>query len=290
MSNFYQELSSILNARRDHIQKLWLSSIFTNQPEMEDIMEEKEAGEKLDIILELFLTALISGGDSEAISYESTKSSLKELSKELTLRNMSPSNTARFVFSLKDAVFEVLQDSYSVEELSSIMLKINRLIDSLGLVTFESYVEAREELILEQQKALEETSTPVVKVWEKVLLTPLVGMLDSSRTQFMMERMLSAIEEFQAKVAIIDISGIPIVDSMVARHLIMTAQATRLMGAECIITGINSEISQTIVRLGIDLTGIITRTSLADGLVTAFSIADVELEKGRNNNVGCNYS
>jgi len=154
---------------------------------------------------------------------------------------------------------------------------VNTLIDRLGVFTFSVYQESREELMREQQRAFMEVSVPVVRIWDRIIMIPLVGMLDSSRTQQMMETMLTALEDYQSKVAIMDISGIPVVDTLVARHLITAASAARLMGAECIITGIRARISQTLVQLGVDLSGFITRTTLADGLQLALKMTDQKI-------------
>ncbi|KJR40479.1 anti-sigma-factor antagonist [Candidatus Magnetoovum chiemensis] len=210
--------------------------------------------------------------------YKQLEKQVAELSREMSLRNITPTETAQLIFFIKDAIFPILQGECGQNSvLSEYILFINSIVDKLGLLTFQIYLESREELIKEQQRAFMDVSVPVVKVWKDIVLIPLVGMLDSSRTQLMMEIMLSAIEDTQSKVAIIDISGIPIVDSLVARHLITAASAAKLMGAECLITGIRAKISQTLVQLGVDLSGIVTKTTLADGLQLALQMTEQKL-------------
>ncbi len=151
-------------------------------------------------------------------------------------------------------------------------MQISKLIDSFGITTFETFIKGREEVILRQTDEITEISTPVIQVWDGILALPIIGTLDSSRTQVVMENLLQKIVETGSSIAILDISGVPAVDSLVAQHLIKTVSATRLMGAECIISGIRPEIAQTVVHLGIDLSGVITKASLASALKTAFSL------------------
>lgn len=159
------------------------------------------------------------------------------------------------------------------------MLKLNRLMDTFGLVTFETFIKGREEVILRQTDEIAEISTPVIRVWDGILALPIIGTLDSSRTQVVMENLLQEIVASGSTIAILDISGVPAVDSLVAQHLIKTVAATRLMGAECIISGIRPEIAQTVVHLGIDLSSIITKASLASALRHAFSMLRMEVKK-----------
>ena len=157
--------------------------------------------------------------------------------------------------------------------------KINRLVDSFGINTFETFIKGREEVILRQTDEISEISTPVIRVWDGILALPIIGTLDSSRTQVVMENLLQEIVESGSSIAILDISGVPAVDSLVAQHLIKTVSATRLMGAECIISGIRPEIAQTVVHLGIDLSQIITKSSLASALRTAFAMLQLQVVK-----------
>ncbi|MBB5441014.1 rsbT co-antagonist protein RsbR [Pedobacter sp. AK017] len=195
-------------------------------------------------------------------------------------QGFSPRETGRFVFSLKDALLSILQNEISdpkvlFEESS----KISRVMDNLSIITFETFIKGREEVILRQTDEIAEISTPVIRVWDGILALPIIGTLDSSRTQIVMENLLQEIVETGSSIAILDISGVPAVDSLVAQHLIKTVSATRLMGAECIISGIRPEIAQTVVHLGIDLSNIITKASLATALAYAFKVLKLEVKR-----------
>jgi rsbT co-antagonist protein RsbR len=158
-------------------------------------------------------------------------------------------------------------------------IKLNRLFDTFGISTFETFIKGREEVILRQTDEISEISTPVIRVWEGIVALPIIGTLDSARTQVVMENLLQEIVESGSSIAILDISGVPAVDSLVAQHLLKTVSATRLMGAECIISGIRPEIAQTVVHLGIDLSNIVTKASLSHALKHAFSLLQLEVKK-----------
>jgi rsbT co-antagonist protein RsbR len=196
---------------------------------------------------------------------------LSELSQSRARQGFSASETATFVFSLKEPLFQRLRKELvrDPEELAEAMWKSSVLLDSLGLFTTELYQKGREEVIARQQEDMLELSTPVVQLWDGILALPLIGTLDSARTQVVMESLLQTIVDTGAGLAIIDITGVPTVDTLVAQHLLKTVAAARLMGAECIISGIRPQIAQTIVHLGVDLSDVITKATLAD----AFSIA-----------------
>lgn len=196
-------------------------------------------------------------------------------------QGFSPRETGNFVFSLKDAILETLQKETTNDSqtLFSEMLKINRIMDNLSVVTFETFIKGREEVILRQTDEISEISTPVIRVWNGILALPIIGTLDSARTQVVMENLLQEIVETGSSIAILDISGVPAVDSLVAQHLIKTVSATRLMGAECIISGIRPEIAQTVVHLGIDLSSIITKATLASALAHAFKVMRLEVKR-----------
>jgi rsbT co-antagonist protein RsbR len=196
-------------------------------------------------------------------------------------QGFSPRETGNFVFSLKEALIEVLQKELKndIQALFSETLKIGRIMDNLSVVTFETFIKGREEVILRQTDEITDISTPVIRVWDGILALPIIGTLDSARTQVVMENLLQEIVETGSSIAILDISGVPAVDSLVAQHLIKTVSATRLMGAECIISGIRPEIAQTVVHLGIDLSNIITKSSLASALAYAFKVMRLEVRK-----------
>ncbi len=196
-------------------------------------------------------------------------------------QGFSPRETGNFIFSLKEALLEVLQQEITEDArlLFTESLKINRIMDNLSVVTFETFIKGREEVILRQTDEIAEISTPVIRVWNGILALPIIGTLDSARTQVVMENLLQEIVETGSSIAILDISGVPAVDSLVAQHLIKTVSATRLMGAECIISGIRPEIAQTVVHLGIDLSNIITKATLASALAHAFKVMRLEVRK-----------
>jgi rsbT co-antagonist protein RsbR len=187
------------------------------------------------------------------------------------VQGFSPSETATFVFSLKQPLFDRLsQDRGSAsDELAGDFLTCTMLLDKLGLYTTEVYQRNREGIIQRQQQELMELSTPVVKLWDGVLALPLIGTLDSARTQVVMENLLQSIVNTGAAIAIIDITGVPTVDTLVAQHLLKTVAAARLMGAECIISGIRPQIAQTIVHLGVELADVVTKATLADAFALA---------------------
>lgn len=195
---------------------------------------------------------------------------LEALSRSRAALGLTPSETASFVFSIKEPLFELLRQKLASDpkRLAHEMWTATLLIDKLGLYTVESYLKNREAIILRQQQELLELSTPVVRLWEGILALPLIGTLDSSRTQTIMENLLEEIVAAGAEIAIIDITGVPTVDTLVAQHLIKTVAAARLMGADCIISGIRPQIAQTIVHLGLDL-GVVSKATMADAFALA---------------------
>jgi rsbT co-antagonist protein RsbR len=190
---------------------------------------------------------------------------------ERLTQGFSPSETAIFVFSLKESLFDRMQRDFSSDPalLAKETWNITRLLDDLGLYTFEMYQKGREEVIRRQQQELLELSTPVVELWEGILALPLIGTLDSERTQIVMQNLLDAIVAKSADLAIIDITGVPTVDTLVAQHLLKTVSAARLMGADCIISGIRPQIAQTIIHLGVELQGVVTKASLSGAFAYA---------------------
>jgi rsbT co-antagonist protein RsbR len=196
---------------------------------------------------------------------------LADVSRTRATQGFSPSETATFVFSLKQPLFALLRQEFTQapETLINEIWTTTTLLDKLGLYTTEVYQQGREATIKSQQQELLELSTPVVKLWDGIVALPLIGTLDSARTQIIMENLLQTIVTMGASMAIIDITGVPTVDTLVAQHLLMTVSAARLMGTECIISGIRPQIAQTIVYLGVDLGTIITNATLADAFALA---------------------
>jgi rsbT co-antagonist protein RsbR len=196
---------------------------------------------------------------------------LATLSASRARQGLTPTETATFVFSFKQPLFAVLRETYKqdAEGLARESWIATTLLDKLGLFTAETFQKSREGVIMRQQRDLLELSTPVVALWDGILALPLIGTLDSERTQVVMESLLERIVETGASIAIIDITGVPTVDTLVAQHLLKTVGAARLMGAECIISGIRPQIAQTIVHLGVDLGDVVTKATLASALVVA---------------------
>jgi rsbT co-antagonist protein RsbR len=195
---------------------------------------------------------------------------LEEISRARALRGFTPSQTATFVFSLKEPLFTALREEVGkdAQRLADDVWVATLLLDKLGLYTIEVFQKRREDVITRQQAEMLELSTPVVQLWESILAVPLIGTLDSARAQVVMENLLQEIVKAGAEIAIIDITGVPTVDTLVAQHLLKTVSAARLMGADCIISGIRPQIAQTIVHLGVDLS-VTSKATMAD----AFELA-----------------
>jgi rsbT co-antagonist protein RsbR len=210
-------------------------------------------------------------GNIESPSWSDVREALEHISRSRTIQGCSPSDTASFVFSLKKQLFTYLRRDFgdNAQALADEIWSTNVILDNLGLYTIEVYQRSREEIITRQQEEMLELSTPVVKLWDGILCLPMIGTLDSARTQVVMESLLQKIVETGSALAIIDITGVPTVDTLTAQHLLKTVTAARLMGAECIISGIRPQIAQTIVHLGVDLGDVITKASLADALALA---------------------
>jgi rsbT co-antagonist protein RsbR len=213
-------------------------------------------------------------GDVQGPSYGRVRDMLGDISRSRSLQGFSPSETATFVFSLKRPLFARIRIELATdaESLATVTWTATELLDRLGLYTTEVYQKSREEVITRQQQELLELSTPVVKLWDGILALPMIGTLDSARTQVVMESLLQRIVETGADIAIIDITGVPTVDTLTAQHLIKTITAARLMGADCIISGIRPQIAQTIVHLGVDLGAVITKATLADAFRRALDM------------------
>lgn len=215
--------------------------------------------------------------------WQPVREMLAEVSRSRGLQGFSPSETATFVFSIKQPLFTCLRREVGkdADALADEVWNTTILCDQLALYTTEVYQKSREEVIARQQQEMLELSTPVVKLWEGILALPLIGTLDSARTQVVMESLLQRIVETGSEVAIIDITGVPTVDTLVAQHLIKTVTAARLMGADCIISGIRPQIAQTIVHLGVDLGNISTKAALADALLLALKQRGLALTRSQ---------
>lgn len=237
------------------------------------LIKEAELQEECREFLSLLQVAVQQGDnwtDLQGAEWREVREMLTSVSRSRSQRGFTPTETAMFVFSFKQPFFTRLRQQLTDPvELGETVWQATTLFDRLGLLTIEAYQKAREEVILRQQEELLELSTPVVKLWEGILALPVIGTLDSARTQVVMESLLQRIVETGSEVAIIDITGVPTVDTLTAQHLLKTVTAARLMGADCIISGIRPQIAQTIVYLGIDLAGVITKATLADAFLAA---------------------
>jgi rsbT co-antagonist protein RsbR len=222
-----------------------------------------EIRRELEDLYTILLRAM-TGADEQAAG--ELRAALSELSRTRARNGFSPTETAIGIFALKDAVYELVADTAG---LAPEFLAFSRMVDDLGLLTFETYATAREQVIADQATAMMELSTPVIRLWEGIIAVPLVGTLDSARTQLVMEKLLETLVATGADHAVLDITGVPTVDTEVAQHLLKTAGAVRLLGAECIISGIRPQVAQTIVSLGIEFGDIATKATLADALAYA---------------------
>ena len=237
-----------------------------------DLMNDADLREQSTSLLRELAKATVGGGvDTSSPAFEPVRHILSDISAARASQGFTPTETAVFVFSLKQPLMnrvrkEVGNDTVALFDETG---NSNVLIDKLGLFTVEAFIKSRDQIIARQQEEMLELSTPVVKLWDGVLALPLIGTLDSARTQVVMESLLNAIVASNSKVAIIDITGVPTVDTLVAQHLLKTVTAARLMGADCIISGVRPQIAQTIVHLGINLTDIITKSKLSDAFALA---------------------
>lgn len=265
-------LRSLLDTQESSILAAWLQDL----KQLEGLAGRISAAD-LDEQARQFISnlkrGLTSGGtDARGPEFAGLRDVLTEVSSSRALQGFSPGETAAFVFSFKQPMIEAARkvSSTDVEKILDITWELDQLIDQLGIFTFEMFQKTREEVILRQQREIAELSTPVVKLWDRVLALPLIGTLDSERTQVVMENLLQSIVDEEADIAIIDITGVPTVDTLVAQHLLKTVAAARLMGADCIVSGIRPQIAQTMVHLGVEL-NVVSKASLADAFAVALA-------------------
>ena len=278
----YIRLSDILTRHNSNLLDLWISEQL-HAISRQGVVTQDEIKSQCSEFLNALSVALQKNesADFENSAFDGVKDVISTISRARTLQGFSPSETALFIFSLKKPLFGILQNELSAtpEVLAEELLATSGLLDDCGIYTAEIYQKTREEIINRQNQDLLELSTPVVKLWDGVLALPLIGTLDSARTQVVMESLLQKIVETSADVAIIDITGVPTVDTLVAQHLLKTVTAARLMGAECIISGIRPQIAQTLVHLGVNLGDVITKASLAEAFKIAISKAGLAVVK-----------
>jgi rsbT co-antagonist protein RsbR len=266
-------IPKILQKHQKELLKDWMKEQLAATTLRPDLLKEKELYGYSDDFLDVFTDAAQKGNlaDIHAPEWKKVREALEGISRIRMERGFSPSETATFIFSLKQPLMNLLLHELGNDPqvFAHEMWVATALLDKLGLYSVESYQVSREKVILRQQQEMIEISTPVVKLWEGILAIPVIGTMDSARTQVMMENLLQCIMETGSTVAIIDITGVPAVDTLVAQHLLKTVSAARLMGAECIVSGIRPQIAQTVVTLGVELGGIITKATLADAFFLA---------------------
>jgi rsbT co-antagonist protein RsbR len=262
-------ITKILLNQRGEIFQEWLRQQLADQHLRTDLISEAELRADSDRFLQVFSEAVQSGNlsDIQDPAYKPTLEMLEGFSRSRSLQGFTPSETATFVFSLKQPLFSALRKSAENDlELVDNVVTADLLLDKLGLYTTEVYQRSREKVIRRQQEEMLELSTPVVQLWEGIVALPLIGTLDSARTSVVMETLLQTIVDTRSELAIIDITGVPTVDTLVAQHLLKTVAAARLMGADCIISGIRPQIAQTMVHLQIDLSAVTTKATMAEAL------------------------
>lgn len=272
----------ILKEKKEAILELWI----TKQMAEDSYFNPEDQKEDSEDFLDAFLGTLneTNINDQDSRGFEKVHDILMGISVSRAKRGFSPRETGVYMFTFKEALLETLsKDVNDPTKLYEDSLKISKIIDNMAILTFEGFIKGREDVIARQTDEITEISTPVIRVWDGVVALPIIGTLDSARTQVVMENLLQQIVETGSTIAILDISGVPAVDSLVAQHLIKTVSATRLLGAECIISGIRPEIAQIVVHLGIDLSNIITKSTLASALQTAFNMLQLEVHKKKGN-------
>ena len=250
----------------------WLAELDRSNQASQGRITAREVEVQAREFLDLLVTAIDQSGnlDADAPAYGQVRDMLSDVSRSRAMQGFTPTETATFVLALKRPLFEAVGRIFASEPtaLAEASWSVSLLLDRFGLLTMEVYQRRREEVIIRQQREIAELSTPVVKLWHGVLALPLIGTLDSERTQVVMENLLQSIVENSAEIAIIDITGVPTVDTLVAQHLLKTVAAARLMGADCIVSGIRPQIAQTMVHLGVEL-NVVSKSTLADAFAVA---------------------
>jgi rsbT co-antagonist protein RsbR len=278
-------ISTLLNsaAKRKKIREEWLRTLAAASSGSRGSISADELAKQTEEFLDLLAASTKSGStEVDSPAYKPLRDFLESVSRSRTQQGFTPAETALFVFSFKQGLFEQLRTASgrNAAALAEDVWTATKLVDDLGLHTVKTAQLSREAVISRQQEEMLELSTPVVKLWEGVLALPMIGTLDSARTQIVMESLLNRIVETGSEVAILDITGVPTVDTLVAQHLLKTVTALRLMGAECIISGVRPQIAQTIVHLGVDLQGVITKANLADALALALKRTGYTITRG----------
>lgn len=278
----FENIIKTLKNNKGEILELWMKNQLSNSFLTEDLISHQELRKQSEELVNALVNNLneSSINDSQSPDFDQLTEMLGGISISRARQGFSPRETGSFILSLREALLEILKkESSNLNDVFEASLKLSRLLDNFTILTFETFIKGREELIMRQTDEITDISTPVIKVWDGILALPIIGTLDSARTQVVMENLLQEIVKTGSGIAILDISGVPTVDSLVAQNLLKAVSATRLMGADCIISGIRPEIAQTIVHLGIDLSQVITKATLASALQYAFKSLRLEVRK-----------
>ena len=282
-------LEQVLKDDESVVLQEWLDAQMATRGMRSELLTRQELRDQSSRFLRSFREALAAGGiETSGPAYADIRQQLDELSLARARQGYTPTETATFVFSLKQPVFARLREKYrgDPQGLADGTWEATLLLDRLGLYTMEAYQKGREQVIARQQEEMLELSTPVITLWKGILALPLIGTLDSSRTQVVMETLLQRIVDTGAPLAIIDITGVPTVDTLTAQHLLKTVAAARLMGADCIISGIRPQIAQTIVHLGVELGDVVTKASLSDAFAVALKRSGLTVQSVRDGQAG----
>jgi rsbT co-antagonist protein RsbR len=275
--DYSERVADIFSSRRDEILNLWIKDRLESDEFRDELISKKELRQQSRQLLELLAQGIHdSAGESfDHPAFDELRRFLNEISHQRAVKGYTPLENATYVSSLRNTVRPMLVEDYEGGDarlLADELGYLASLIDKMALVMVENYIRSREETIRQQRADMMELSTPVIKVWDKILTLPIIGTLDSRRAQLMMEALLQRIVETGSTVAILDITGVRTMDTLVANHLIKTVTAARLMGARCILTGVSPAIAQTMVQLGIDLSQITTRAQMSDGVKLALEM------------------
>ncbi|MBF0335046.1 MAG: STAS domain-containing protein [Alphaproteobacteria bacterium] len=266
------DTAALIGAGKQAILEQWLDHVAHDDRIRPDLIDPARLRHYCRDLLDELARALAGGAtDPDGPDFRGVRDLLGDISSTFAKRGLSPTDIANIVLGLRQPLIPLLHEAHPAgAELQAELAAVNRLVDRLGLMTFAAFAKAREEVIARQQDELMELSVPVIRVWDGVLCLPIIGVLDSSRALLLTERLLETIAATNSYMTIIDITGVPTVDTATAQHLMKTVQAVQLMGAECVISGIRPAIATTMVGLGIDLSGIVTRFSLGDALRHCF--------------------
>jgi len=272
-----RRIKTLLAARRDEILNLWIKERLEADEFRDELISKKDLRQQSRQVLDMLVQAIedSGGADFDHQAFDDLRAYLNEISHMRAVKGYTPMENATYVLSLRNVVAPLLAEELegNSEALLHEMNYFTRLLDKMGLVMVENFIRSREEIIRQQRADMLELSTPVIKVWDKILTLPIIGTLDSRRAQMMMEALLQKVVETGSTIAILDITGVRTMDTLVANHLIKTVTAARLIGARCILTGVSPAIAQTMVQLGIDLTQITTRAQMSDGIKLALEMS-----------------